>query len=61
MNATLARPAVDSVTELPESTLETCDKCGVGVQARVRVLLSSGNQLTFCGHDANELGYVPTS
>jgi hypothetical protein len=53
MNATLKRPEVDSITGLPEGTLETCDTCGV--PAKYRVNLPSGLQLTFCGHHANKL------
>ena len=37
------------------TTMETCDKCGLGVAAvTTYVLASSMNQLKFCGHHARE-------
>jgi hypothetical protein len=30
---------------------ETCDRCGPGTQAMVRVQMPSGNTLDFCRHD----------
>jgi hypothetical protein len=59
MNALRNRPAVDSVTALPAASAETCDRCGPSAQALVQVNLPDGSKLTFCGHDAAELGLGP--
>ncbi len=36
----------------PKERMDTCDSCGLGVLGAVRVLMSSGSELLFCGHHA---------
>lgn len=60
MGTATRTPEVDSVVELPEGTLETCDYDGPGVAAGVLITLPSGGQLTLCQHHANELGFKTT-
>jgi hypothetical protein len=55
-----ARPAVDSVIELPEGTQEFCDVDGPAVTAAVLVTLTNGGQLTLCGHHAHSNGFAST-
>jgi hypothetical protein len=40
-------PTVTVTTDLPER----CDRCGAA--GKVRVFLTTGGDLTFCGHHAN--------
>lgn len=41
-----------TTTHDPLTAFDRCDRCGA--QARVRVLLSTGSDLVFCGHHARE-------
>jgi len=41
-----------TATENPLTAADRCDRCGA--RARVRATLSSGSELLFCQHHANE-------
>jgi hypothetical protein len=42
----------ETLTTAPLTAADRCDRCGAG--ARVRALLTSGGELLFCQHHANE-------
>ncbi|TQF66278.1 hypothetical protein FK531_17280 [Rhodococcus spelaei] len=41
-----------TLTSPPLTAADRCDRCGAG--ARVRAVLTSGGELLFCQHHANE-------
>ncbi|MBP1158418.1 hypothetical protein ABIC28_001187 [Rhodococcus sp. PvR044] len=41
-----------TLTSPPLTAADRCDRCGAG--ARVRAVLSTGGELLFCQHHANE-------
>lgn len=41
-----------TTTRTPLTAADRCDRCGAG--AAVRVILSGGGELLFCGHHANQ-------
>lgn len=42
----------ETLTSPPLTAADRCDRCGAG--ARVRAILTSGGELLFCQHHANE-------
>lgn len=48
------RPIVEKITE--PTSLDVCDRCGAN--ALWRVVLASGNSLSFCGHHGVLYGFV---
>lgn len=45
---------IQGTLEQPLTAMDRCDRCGA--QAYMRVTLSVGGQLLFCGHHGNEHG-----
>ncbi|CAN5837275.1 hypothetical protein BH18ACT7_BH18ACT7_12820 [soil metagenome] len=45
-------PTLSPTEYEPLTAYDRCDRCGA--QGRIRVMLSSGSELVFCGHHARE-------